>query len=30
MRLGDCLSPAVRLAVETLVDTLIRLFTPGQ
>lgn len=30
MRLGDCLSPATRDAVETLVDTLAELFRPTE
>jgi hydrogenase 3 maturation protease len=30
MRFGDCLSPAVREATETLVDTLTRLWQPNQ
>jgi len=30
MRLGDCLSPAMREAVETLVDTLTELFRPAK
>jgi len=29
-KLGDCLSPAMREAVETLVDTLTQLFRPDQ
>jgi hydrogenase 3 maturation protease len=29
-RLGDCLSPAMREAVEILVDTFTQLFRPGQ
>ena len=29
-KLGDCLSPAVQEAVETLADTLTQLFQPGQ